>query len=175
MESNEQIAEAQQQTSTITTTTSTMFYKEPHVLDHPPHKNLDTPFEKLEVPCESLVDFDNMKLNGIDLTEELKKQGWENYFQRLYSPIYTFLVKEFWRFADCDVHCIVSYVMGVKMVITEKSIAKLLNMEKTRGRRIYNINPRERYMSQKIVSSIFKQSSEGRSSKNKELHQNLRV
>lgn len=73
MEANEQLAEALQQTSTATTITSTMVYKEPHVLDRPPLINLTTPFEKLEVLCESLVDFDNIKLNGIDLTEELKK------------------------------------------------------------------------------------------------------
>lgn len=48
-------------------------------------------------------------------------------------------------------------------------------MEKTEGRRIYNINPREKYMSQEIVPTIFKQNTEGNSSKNKELHQNLRV
>lgn len=80
--------------------------------------------------CELLVDFDNQKRNGIDLTEELEKQGWGNYFKRLYGHVYTFLVKEFWTFADCDDHCIVSYVLGVKMVITEKSIVKLLDMEK---------------------------------------------
>ncbi|XP_050902291.1 extensin-like [Lathyrus oleraceus] len=30
-----------------------------------------------------------MKRNGVDLTEELKKQGWENYFQLLYGSVYT--------------------------------------------------------------------------------------
>ena len=61
------------------------------------------------------------------------------------------------------------------MVITEKSIAKLLDMEKERGRRIYNINPRAKYMSQEIIPTIFNQNLEGKTSKNKELHQNLRV
>lgn len=61
------------------------------------------------------------------------------------------------------------------MVITENSIAKLLDMEKIGGRRIYNINPREKYMSQEIIPIIFNQNLEGRTSKNKELHQNLRV
>ncbi|XP_050909025.1 eukaryotic translation initiation factor 4 gamma-like [Lathyrus oleraceus] len=61
------------------------------------------------------------------------------------------------------------------MVITEKSIEKLLDMEKGGGRRIYNVNPRARYMSQEIVPTIFKQNSEGKSSKNVELHQNLRA
>lgn len=111
-----------------------------------------------------------MKRNDIDLTEEIEKQDYGNYFKRLYSPVYTFLIKELWRFAYCDDHYTVSYVMGVKMVITENSIAKLLDMEKTGGRRIYNINPREKYMSQEIVLTIFKQNPEGKTSKNKELH-----
>lgn len=158
MESTEQHSTASQQTTTVTAAISTPIYKEPHILDRPSHIHLASPFEKLEVLCESLEDFENMKRNGIDLTEELRKQGWENYFQRLYGTIYTFLVKEFWRFAGSDDHCIVSHVMGVKMVIIEKSITKLLNMEKTGGRRIYNINPREKYMSHKIIPTIFKQS-----------------
>lgn len=141
MEATEQPANTPQQTSIEIAITSIIAYKETHVLDCPPHINLATPFDKLEVLCESLVDFDNMKLNGVDHTEKLKKQGWETYFQRIYGPIYTFLVKEFWRFVDCDDHCIVSYILGVKMVITEKSIAKLLNIEKTGGRRIYNHKP----------------------------------
>lgn len=50
-----------------------------------------------------------------------------------------------------------------------------MNMEKVRGRRIYNINPRVKYMSQEVIPTIFSQNPEGRTSKNKELHQNLRV
>lgn len=49
MEANENPAEVSQQTSTETATTSTDVYKEPHILDRPPHINLATPFEKLEV------------------------------------------------------------------------------------------------------------------------------
>lgn len=153
----EQAVEAPQQATTLVVTPSTTSYQEPHVLDRPSHINLATPFEKMEVLCELLVDFDNLKRNGIDLTEELENQGWGNYFKRLYGPVYTFLVKEFWRFADYDDHCIVSYVLGVKIVITENSIVKLLNMETVGGRRIYNINPREKYMSQEIFPSIFSQ------------------
>lgn len=40
------------------------------------------------------------------------------------------MVKEFWIFANYDDHYIVSHFLGVKVVITEKSIATLLNMEK---------------------------------------------
>lgn len=63
------------------------------------------------------MDFDNLKENGMDLTPELKNQGWLTYFNRLYGPIYTNLVKEFWRFVDCDDHYIISHVLGIKMVI----------------------------------------------------------
>lgn len=80
MESTEQPSTSSQQTTTTTATISTPIYKEPHILDLPSHINLATPFDKLEVLCESLVDFENMKRNEIDLTEEIRKQGWENYF-----------------------------------------------------------------------------------------------
>lgn len=111
----------------------------------------------------------------MDLTPELKNQGWLTCFNCLYGHIYTNLVKEFWRFTDYDDHYIVSHVLGIKMVITEKSIDTLLNMEKVGGRRIYNINPRANYMSQEVISTIFSQNPEGRISKNQELHKNLRV
>lgn len=100
MNATEQHVESPQQAATQTTTTPITTYKEPHVVDRPPHINLAMPFEKLEVLCESLVDFDNLKRNDIDLTEELEKQGWGNYFKRLHDPVYTFLIKEFWRFAN---------------------------------------------------------------------------
>lgn len=78
MESTEQPPNSSQQTTATTGVISTPIYKEPHILDREPQINLATPFDKLEVLCESLVDFKNMKRNGIDLTEELIKKGWEN-------------------------------------------------------------------------------------------------
>ena len=63
-------------TPMVTGVSITPVYKEPHVLDREPHINLATPFEGLEVLCETLVDFDNMRRNGVDLTEELRQQGW---------------------------------------------------------------------------------------------------
>ena len=47
----EQPVEDPQQVTTQTTTPSTTSYQEPHVLDHPSHINIATPFEKLEVLC----------------------------------------------------------------------------------------------------------------------------
>lgn len=95
MDIAEQYAETLQQSATQTATTSINSYKEPHILDRPPHINLAMPFKKLEVSCELLVNFDNLKRNGVNLTEELEKQGQGNYFKRLYGPVYTFMVKEF--------------------------------------------------------------------------------
>lgn len=80
MESTKQPLISSQETTATTGVVSTPIYKEPHILDREPHIHLTTPFEKLEVLCESLVDFENMKQNGIDLSEELRRQGWENYF-----------------------------------------------------------------------------------------------
>lgn len=39
--------------------------------------------ERLEVLSEMLVDFDNMKINGIDLLFYVRFQGCETYFNRL--------------------------------------------------------------------------------------------
>lgn len=83
MNSTEQAPSSSQQTTATTGFVSTLVYREPRILDHDPHIHLATPFEKIEVLCESLVDFENMKQNGVDLTEDFKMQGWETYFQRL--------------------------------------------------------------------------------------------
>ncbi|KAI5430207.1 hypothetical protein KIW84_034689 [Lathyrus oleraceus] len=115
MNSTEQAPSSSQQTTATTGIVSTSVYRDPHILDREPYIHLATPFEKHEVLCESLVDFETMKRNGVDLTEELKMQGWETYLQRLYGPVYTNLAKEFWCFIDSDDHYIVSYTLGVKI------------------------------------------------------------
>ena len=71
----EQQVESSQQVATQNVAPSTTSYQEPHVLDRPPHVNLATPFENLEVLCELLIDFDNLKTNGMDLTQELETKG----------------------------------------------------------------------------------------------------
>ena len=62
-------------TPTVTGVSITPVYQEPHILDRERHINLSTPFEGLDVLCESLVDFDNLKRNGVDLTGELAEKG----------------------------------------------------------------------------------------------------
>lgn len=56
-----QLVEAPQQVTTQTAMALTTSYQEPHVLDRPPRINLATPFEKLEVLCELLVDFETSR------------------------------------------------------------------------------------------------------------------
>lgn len=53
-----------------------------------PEVTLSTPVENLEVLCELLVEFDNMKDNGIDLSTDVKVQGWEQFSNRLQGPIF---------------------------------------------------------------------------------------
>ncbi|XP_050919850.1 uncharacterized protein LOC127137432 [Lathyrus oleraceus] len=72
MEAMKQTPIFSQQKTATTSVVSTPIYKEPHILDREPHIHLATPFDKLEVLCESVVDFDNMKRNRIDLIEELR-------------------------------------------------------------------------------------------------------
>ena len=86
MESIEQHKNTSQQTTIETATTSTEVYKEPHILDRPTHIYLATLFDKLEVLCKSLVDFENMKHNGIDLTEELRNKARKTTFRDSMVP-----------------------------------------------------------------------------------------
>lgn len=48
-------------------------------------------------------------------------------------------------------------------------------MEKVGGRRIYNINPRAKYMFEEVIPTIFSQNLKVITSKNNELHKNPRV
>lgn len=56
---------------------------------------LTTPIDERGVLCELLVDFDNMKDNGIDILTAIKFQGYENYFNRLRGSVFYHLVREF--------------------------------------------------------------------------------
>lgn len=61
-----------------------------------PELTLTTPTDKLEVLYELLVEFDNMKDNGVDILFAVKFQGWENYFNFLQGLVFYHLVREFW-------------------------------------------------------------------------------
>ena len=60
-----------------------------------PLRTLLTPVKNLEVLSEIIVDFNSLKENGFDLSEEIQAQGWEKYFDRLVGPTFPILVKEF--------------------------------------------------------------------------------
>lgn len=56
---------------------------------------LSTSAKNLEMMCELLVEFDNMKDN-IDLLTFVKFQVWELFFNRIRGGIFNHLVREFW-------------------------------------------------------------------------------
>lgn len=92
-------------------------------------RTLFTPVDQLEVLCEIRVDFKSLAENGYDFFDVIKFQGWENYFGRLVGPVYPSLVKEFWIHATACPKFIISSVMGIKMMITEESIKRIIGYE----------------------------------------------
>ncbi|CAI8614511.1 unnamed protein product [Vicia faba] len=91
-----------------------------------PFRTLLTPVKNLKVLSELIIDFGSLKENGFDLTEEVRAQKWERYFDRLVGPTFPMLVKEFWIHAKASTHLVTSFVMGKKIVITEDHIARLI-------------------------------------------------
>ncbi|KAL5076615.1 hypothetical protein RYX36_015599 [Vicia faba] len=91
-----------------------------------PLRTLLTPVKNLEVLSELIIDFESLKENGFDLTEEIRAQKWERYFDRLVGPTFPALVKEFWIHAKISKHLVISSVMGKKIVISEDLIARLI-------------------------------------------------
>lgn len=119
-----------------------------------------------------------MQVNGIDLMPEVVAQGWEPYFKRLQGPVFEKLVKDFWLQADCDDNYVVSHVLGRRIVITEISIAKLLKMEKLRGRQIHGVDNKSALIKSQINKEICTTYNEQRADSNykfKDLHPNLKV
>ena len=68
-----------------------------------PFRTLLTPVKNLEVLSELIIDFGSLKENGFDLTEEVRAQKWERYFDRLVGPTFPMLVKEFWIHAKASI------------------------------------------------------------------------
>ena len=60
-----------------------------------PLRTLLTPVKNLEVLSELIIDFESLKENGFDLSEDVTAQGWNKYFDRLLGPLFPILVKEF--------------------------------------------------------------------------------
>ncbi|XP_058760780.1 uncharacterized protein LOC131634140 [Vicia villosa] len=98
-----------------------------------PLKTCSIPSTELEVLCESSVDFENLRIHGFNTNAETMEQGWSNYLERLVGPIYPALVKDFWVHATVTPIAIISFVLGHEVVITEKLIRKLYNLEDEDG------------------------------------------
>src|SRR3954463_8792155 len=98
-----------------------------------PLKTCLIPMEELEVLCESAVDINNLKANGFKCDVRIFEQGWSKYLDRLVGPIYPELVKDFWVHATVTPTAIISFVLGHEVVITEKLIRKLYNLNDEEG------------------------------------------
>src|ERR1044072_6955407 len=155
-------------TEVVTRMNSSVKYAlaENHILRHGVAVHCITKASELTVLKESLVDFDNLKAHGFDLWEDVLEQGWENFFTRLHGPVYENLVKDFWRQAECDDHYVVSHVLGKKIVITEKSIALLLNLPHKVGIRAPLSSSLKPNKSKMLHSTIFAENPEGKSISN---------
>src|SRR3954467_15685518 len=101
--------------------------------ENAPLKTCLIPTKELEVLCESAVDINNLKANGFQCDARIFEQGWSKYLDRLVGPIYPELVKDFWVHATVTPTAIISFVLGHEVVITEKLIRKLYNLDDEEG------------------------------------------
>src|SRR4051812_41500137 len=91
------------------------------------------PTDELKVLCESAVDFNNLRANGFLCDVRILEQGWSKYLDRLVGPIYPELLKDFWVHATVTSTAIISFVLGHEVVITEKLIRRLYNLNDEEG------------------------------------------
>src|SRR3954471_2590690 len=101
--------------------------------EYAPLKTCLIPTKELEVLCESVVDINNLKSNGFQCDARILEQGWSNYLDRLVGPIYPDLVKDLWVHATVTPTAIISFVLGHEVVVIEKLIRKLYNLEDEEG------------------------------------------
>src|SRR3954469_6679615 len=98
-----------------------------------PLKTCTIPSEDLEVLYESVVDFENLRANGFHPDARILVQGWANSLDRLVGPIYPDLVKDFWVHATVTPTAIISFVLGHEVVVSEKMIRNLYNLDDEEG------------------------------------------
>ncbi|MCH82535.1 hypothetical protein A2U01_0003343 [Trifolium medium] len=78
---------------------------------------------------ESMIDFDSLEANDLDLKPFFEKQGWLTFFSRLNGPVFPFLVRDFWKYATVinggldGQREIQSSVMGMEVSITQDIVA----------------------------------------------------
>ncbi|KAK2436475.1 hypothetical protein QL285_021467 [Trifolium repens] len=64
-------------------------------IDRPP--STDCGRDAMEFLAEKFVDFESLKLNGVDIQDLFFDQKWENYFDMLNGFVYYDIVKNFWH------------------------------------------------------------------------------
>lgn len=136
-----------------------------------PELTLFTPTGKLDVLCELLIEFDNMKDNGIDLLTVVKFQGWKQFFNRLQGQVLYHLVIEFWIYVKSSLFQVTSFVFGKKIVIFEKLNAKLNGNDMSRIICEQMVEKESKLTEISKVISV----SEKHSSKIKDLHPKIKV
>lgn len=107
------------------------------ILEGIPELTLHTPVNELTVLCETIVDFKDLKEKGFHFTKTMDIQCWKTFFEILTCPVYPVLVKQFLVHATAEKETITYYVMNMKIIITEKSIAELLGHD-GKGKRIHS-------------------------------------
>src|SRR3954464_1697529 len=95
-----------------------------HKYGYAPLKTCSILSTELEVLCETMVDFENLREHDFKTNAEMMEQGWSNYFERLVGPVYPALVKDFWAHATVTPTAIIFFVLGHEVAITEKMIKK---------------------------------------------------
>src|SRR4051812_34942206 len=104
-----------------------------HKYGYAPLKMCFIPSTELEVFCESMVDFENLREHGFNTNAETMEQGWSNYFERLVEPVYPDLVKDFWVHATVTPTALISFVLRHEVVVIEKMIMKLYSLDDSEG------------------------------------------
>jgi hypothetical protein len=62
-----------------------------------PSNTNDCGREGMEFFTECFVDFESLRVNGVDIKDLFYDQQWENYFEMLNGFVYYDLVKNFWN------------------------------------------------------------------------------
>src|SRR3954465_2967389 len=123
--------------------------------EYAPLKTCLIPTKELKVLCESAVDINNLKANGFQCDARILEQGWSKYLDRLVGPIYPELVKDFWVHATVTPTAIISFVLGHEVVITEKLIRKLYNLDDEEGWFGLQPNTVDWTLVEKQISTVF--------------------
>jgi hypothetical protein len=89
-------------------------------LEEPPNTN-DCGRKGMKFLTEKFVDFESLKVNGVDIQDLFYDQQWKNYFEMLNGFVYYDIVKNFWNKATVfDEFCAEEEVR--KMVAKDESL-----------------------------------------------------